>query len=84
MFTVPFLEPCAGCGGFAEIKTESEYLVIDAGHANVGEIISCSLCECQGIIVLNDKAKYCYWNEELCEVCWSRLVEKISELIKVG
>jgi hypothetical protein len=69
MFRVPFLGSCAGCGGFVEIETDSEFLVLDEGLANLGDILYCSRCECTGVIESMDGERFCAWNHELCTVC---------------
>lgn len=69
MYQVPFLESCSGCEGFTQIETSREYLVIDAIHASVGDRVSCSRCECTGVIDIDDKGQFCNWNEALCETC---------------
>lgn len=82
MYKVGFLEPCAGCGGFAEIETRSDYLILDAGHAEVGDIVRCTRCECAGVIRKGDEGLYCYWDDDLCEPCWAGMVHRIVHMIK--
>lgn len=81
---VPFLESCAGCGGFCEVDTESDYLIADASRANVGDVVSCSQCCCSGVITADTDGRYCLWNETLCEICWAGIIDRVKALIKVG
>lgn len=85
MYKVPFLEPCAGCGGFCEVETESEYLVMDASHANVGDKVTCSLCSCVGTIDMDYNGKYCLWDAELCTQCqveFERILDGLAAQIR--
>lgn len=81
MFRVPFLEPCAGCGGFVEIETESEYLVLDVIRADIGDVVRCSQCECTGVISSAEGAQYCAWGEALCTVCEAEFEMMLSNLV---
>jgi hypothetical protein len=81
MFKVPFLEPCEGCGSFTEIETESEYLLLNANLAKPGDIVTCSQCECSGVVSVDGDEQYCLWNIDLCGVCVQVLAERIRELI---
>ena len=69
MYRVPFLEPCSGCSAFTEIETEQDYLVLDADNANIGDVVSCSMCECTGVIDCDEEGRFVNWEEELCEHC---------------
>lgn len=85
MYKVPFLEPCAGCGGFVEISTRSEYLVMDAAHAHIGDIVSCSQCACVGAIDADEDGLYCRWDAMLCGVCdkaFERILEGVTRRIR--
>lgn len=81
MYKVPFLEPCTGCGGFAEIETKSEYLVLDAAHAHVGDIVTCSQCACVGAIDTDDSGLYCHWDAMLCGICNAAFDEILDVLV---
>lgn len=80
MFRVPFLEACEGCGGFAEIETEQDYLILNARLANLGDIVSCSVCECTGVINSDRYGKYCDWDDELCDICLEEFEEMLEGL----
>ena len=69
MFKVPFLEPCPSCGGFVEIETMQTYLILNAKRATIGDTLSCSLCQCTGVIDIDADGNFCNWNEVLCESC---------------
>lgn len=80
MFKVPFLEACPGCGSHTDIETEQDYLVLNATFANIGDIVSCSMCECAGVIDIDTEGKFCHWEEELCEHCMLEFEERLEEL----
>jgi hypothetical protein len=84
MFKVPFLEPCEGCGSYTEVETEVEYLVLNADLANLGDIVVCSQCECSGVISSDGDEQYCLWDEELCHICWSGVLERVKGMLKAG
>lgn len=81
MYKVPFLEPCAGCGCFCEIETKSEYLVLDAAHAHVGDIVTCSQCACVGAIDAGEHGLYCRWDAMLCGICDAAFDEILDGLV---
>lgn len=80
MFRVPFLEACSGCGSHTNVETEQDYLVLNAVLANIGDIVSCSMCECSGTIDVDEDGKFCHWSKELCEYCILELDERLDAL----
>ena len=83
MHQIPFLEPCPGCGGFTEVYTKSCFLVLNAFFANVGDIVRCTRCECQGEILPGAFGNTCEWQTELCGVCEGMIMAQIRQLLTI-
>lgn len=80
MRRLPFLEPCTGCDGFCEVVTESDYLVLSADEATIGDIVYCTRCWCFGVIDVDERGQFCHWCEELCESCMRSFERRMERL----
>ncbi len=76
---MPFTDPCDGCGNFVQIYTSLNYLFLDAEHADVGNLLKCTLCQCRGAIVDVDGRHAVLW-DELCGKCESVLDWRLALL----
>lgn len=81
MHQIPFLESCPGCGGFVEISTESDYIVLNAFFAQVGDRVRCTQCSCVGEILAGAFGNTCSWNDEVCIECEASIRECIRSLL---
>lgn len=82
MYRVPFLEPCSGCGGYTEIDTNHDYLVMGVHLASIGDRVMCSRCQCTGVIDIDENGKFCHWAEDLCNSC-NESFERELDLLSV-
>ena len=81
MHQVPFLDPCPGCGGYVEVETATDYLVLNAFFAQVGDRVRCTQCSCMGEILPGPFGNTCVWGEELCSECESFILGRIRSLL---
>lgn len=72
----PYIDPCPHCGGYVEAITMVERLVLSLEHANIGDILQCTACECWGDVVIRCGERYADWGGK-CRHCQSMGIIKI-------
>jgi hypothetical protein len=80
---VPFVLNCPRCKGYCEIITDKQgYHMMDIRHADVGDIVACTVCDCVGEIKLWLWQKYLSWPQP-DDACWNcRLKLAILERVQ--
>ena len=71
---LPSLEPCDLCGGYIEIYTAQNRLVITPSVADVGNIARCTLNDCGGIVAHSGDIE---WSNRSYDALAQRLIPMV-------
>lgn len=74
VYMIPYADPCPNCDGYVEADTHARVHVLNLEHAQPGDTLHCTFCDCWAHVNIRDGIKAADWDSP-CTQCQDQSIQ---------